>query len=419
MPTLSSHRAEVTFFEDNLTVEPISVDVTVSEAWMPYCEATVVLPTSVVPTWLDPRDARDIGLKLQQDFGDLIYMHEITRDFGGDVSNITAGITPMKVATITRRYAKPWNIFETGLPISTVTAAYTPVTPAKMTAAGFNTVWKMSDFLHAEGTFNPAPSTIFDGNLVLREVRKDYISKETTLLLASGESLLEDSIGVWDPTPEYFTTLRELVERVLQRVGGPFTTLEPGTANKTYSPAYAFQRIAERSAWDQLNEIVQAAGCVLYCDESGKWYLTDYLASPTGDLELTDSDNITALTSSISRNNENFFNWVTIEYRNEGVPTIYDSQAINYFMTGYKGKNFVREGIPFPGYGAAASMLFRGKTRGEIYNVEAISNYDARPRQTMTIKLEGEPDKTAIIQSVSFSLPSARMTVDIRNLEEL
>lgn len=418
MPTLSSHRAEVTFFEDNLTVEPISVDVTVSEAWMPYCEATVVLPTSVVPTWLDPRDFRFIGLKLQQDFGDLIYMHEVTTDFSGDVSNITAGITPMKVATVTRRYAKPWNIFETGLPLSTVTAAYTPVTPAKMTAAGFNTVWRMSDFLHAEGSFNPAPSTILDGYLVLREVRKDYISKETTLILASSESLLDDSIGVWYPTPYNYTSLRALINDELHSIIDPFTSLEPGTVDYTYSPAYPWARIAERSAWEQINELVQAAGCVLYCDESGKWHLENNLAV-SGELELTDADNITALTSSISRNSETFFNWVTVEYRNEGVPTVYDSEAINYFMTGYKGKNFVREGIPFPGYGAALTLLQRGKTRGEIYNVEAISNYDARPRQTMTIKLEGEPDKTAIIQSVSFSLPSARMTVDIRDLEEL
>lgn len=415
---LSKHYATVTFFEDDLTVEPISVDLTLDETRMPYAQATVVLPTDVVPTWLDPRDLRWIGLKIQQDFGDLIYVHEITSEFGGDVSNITAAITPMKPATFTRRYARPWNIFETGLPLSTVTTAYTPVTPLKLTNAGFNTVWRMSDFLHAEGSFNPQPSTVIDGYLVLRSIERDYITKETTLELASSESVLDDSLGVLDSTAENFTTLRALVERQLRRVIHAFTFLEPGTADYTYSPAYAFKRIAELSCWDQLYEIVTAAGCVLYCDVDGKWYLKNNLAVD-GDLALTDQDNITRLTSSITRNSETFFNWVTVEYRNEGQPTYYDSEAINYWMTGYKGANFVREGIPFPGYGAALSLLQRGRTRGETYTVEAISNYDARPRQTMTIKLENEPDKTAIIQSVSFSLPSARMTVDIRDLEEI
>lgn len=415
---LSKHYATVTFFEDDLTVEPISVDLTLDETRMPYAQATVVLPTDVVPTWLDPRDLRWIGLKIQQDFGDLIYIHEITSEFGGDVSNITATITPMKPATFTRRYARPWNIFETGLPLSTVTTAYTPVTPLKLTNAGFNTVWRMSDFLHAEGTFNPQPSTVINGYLVLRSIERDYITKETTLELASSESLLDDSIGIPDSTPYNYTSLRALINDEIHRNIDAFTSLEPGTADKTYSPAYPWQRIAEQSAWDQINDLVQAAELVLYCDVDGKWYLTES-AAVSGDLELTDQDNITRLTSSISRNSETFFNWVTVEYRNEGVATVYDIDAINFFMTGYKGINLVRENIPFPGYGAATSILNRGKTRGETYTVEAISNYNARPRQNMTINLTGEPDKTAIIQSISFSLPSARMSVDIRDLQEV
>ena len=415
---LSKHYATVTFFEDDLTVEPISVDLTLDETRMPYAQATVVLPTDVVPTWLDPRDLRWIGLKIQQDFGDLIYIHEVTSEFGGDVSNITAAITPMKPATFTRRYARPWNIFETGLPLSTVTAAYTPVTPLKLTNAGFNTVWRMSDFLHAEGSFNPQPSTVIDGYLVLRSIERDYITKETTLELASSESLLDDSIGIPDFTPYNYTSLRALINDEIHRNISPFMSLEPGTADKIYSPAYPWQRIAEQSAWDQINDLVQAAELVLYCDVDGKWYLTES-AAVSGDLELTDQDNITRLTSSISRNSETFFNWVTVEYRNEGVATVYDIDAINFFMDGYKGINLVRENIPFPGYGAATSILNRGKTRGETYTVEAISNYNARPRQNMTINLTGEPDKTAIIQSISFSLPSARMSVDIRDLQEV
>lgn len=420
MPTLSRHYALLDFDPGNpasVPVEPISAQVTVDETWSPYVRATVVVPTNLMPYSPDPRYAVFMGLRLQQDFGDLVYNYELTADFGGDVSNITAAFTPVSIASITRRYARPWNIFEQALPLSTVTTAYAPVTPLKLTNAKLTSVWKMSDFLHSEGTFNPAPSTIFDGYLMLRSVVKDYLAGTTTLELTSHEAILQDSIGYPSDLIFTFTSLRDIINYLLSQTIGALTQLQPGAADYTYSPAYGVNWRPEQTAWDYLNALVTAANLVLYCDEHGDWYL-EYAGATAGDLYLKDDDNITTLSSRIDRNSSQFFDYAIVEYRNSGSLPVYYSFGTSGFDIS-KDAYFLIENQTAPGGNPAQAMVWRAATRGEIYEVEAISNYDARPRQNMTIDVTGEPVKTAIIQSISWSLPSARMSVDIRDLTEV
>lgn len=418
MATLSKQYALLDFDPGNpasVAVEPISVDVTVDETWSPYCQATVVIPTSAAPSWLDPRNATFLGLHLQQDFGDLIYNYELTADFGGDVSSITAAYGG-DVSDITRAYSEPWNIFETALPISTVTAAYGGDV-SNLTAADLMEVWRMSDFLHSAGTFNPAPSTIFDGYLMLRSIEKDYVSGQTTLELASHEAILQDSIGSPSDLVFSFTSLRDIINYVLSTSIGALTQLEPGAADYTYSPAYEFFWRPNQTAWDILNALVTAAGLVLFCDEAGNWYLNT-AGSVSGDLYLKDDDNITMLSSRIDRNSSSFFDYAVVEYTYPGEVTSFQTFGISGFDIS-KDRYFLRENVQNPGGNAAQALVLRGMTRGETYSVEAINNFDARPRQTMTIDVTDEPTKTAIIQSISWALPSARMSVDIRDLQEV
>ena len=418
MAKLSKQYALLDFDPGNpasVAIEPISVDVTVDETWSPYCQATVVIPTSSAPSWLDPRNATFLGLHLQQDFGDLIYNYELTADFGGDVSNITASFGG-DVSDITRAYSQPWNIFETALPLSTVTAAYGGDV-SNLTAADLMEIWRMSDFLHSSGTFNPAPSTVFDGYLMLRSVVKDYVTGETTLELASHEAILQDSIGSPSDLVFSFTSLRDIINYVLSTSIGALTQLEPGAADFTYSPAYEFFWRPNQSGWDILNALVTAAGLVLFCDEHGDWYLNT-AGSVSGDLYLKDDDNITMLSSRIDRNSGTFFDYAVVEYRYPGEVTSFQTFGISGFDIS-KDAYFLRENVQNPGGNAAQALVLRGMTRGETYSVEAINNFDARPRQTMTIDVTDEPVKTAIIQSISWALPSARMSVDIRDLQEV
>lgn len=417
MALLSKHYALLDFDPGNpasVPVEPISVDVQVDETWSPYVRATVVVPTNAMPYSPDPRYALFLGLRLQQDFGDLIYNKEITADYAGDVSSITAAFGG-DVSDITRAYSRPWNIFEQALPISTVTAAYGGDV-SNLTAADLMEIWRMSDFLHSSGTFNPAPSTIFDGYLMLRSVTKNYLNGETTLELTSHEAILQDSIGYPSDLIFTYTSLRAIINQILAETIGVFTQLQPGPADYTYSPAYGVNWRPEQTAWDYLNALVTAANLVLYCDEKGDWYL-DYAGSVSGDLYLKDDDNITTLTSRIDRNSEQFFDYAIVEYRYNGMPS-YKSFGVSGFPIS-KDRYFLIENVQDPGGNPAQAMVWRAATRGETYEVEAISNYDARPRQEMTIDVTGEATKTAIVQSIRWSLPSARMSVDIRDLQEV
>lgn len=418
MATLSKHYALIDFDPGNtlsVPVEPISCSVTVDETHAPYVTATVTVQTDVMPYSPDPRFPLFLGLRLQQDFGDLIYNYEITAVYDGDVSAITAEFGG-DVSDITRAYSKPWNVFETGLPISTVTAAYGGDV-SNLTAADLMEVWRMSDFLHSSGTFNPAPSTIFDGYLMLRSVEKNYLNGETTLELTSHEAILLDSIGYPSDLFFSFTSLRAIINYVLSTTIGALTQLQPGAADYTYSPAYTFAWLPNQTAWDILDALVKAANLVLYCDEKGDWYL-DYAYSTTGDLYLKDDDNITTLSSRIDRNSSSFFDYAVVEYVQPNDVVSYDTFGTSGFDIS-KDAYFKVEGINDPGGNAAQAMVWRAVTRGEIYSVEAISNYDARPRQEMTIDVTGEAVKTAIVQSITWSLPSARMSVDIRDLQEV
>jgi hypothetical protein len=381
MTNLSKHYALLNFDPGNplsVPVEPISCSVTLDETFSPYVQATVVLPTGFVPEGLDPRNATFLGLRLQQDFGNILYVYEITADFAGVVSAITAAYGG-SVSAITAAYATSWNVFED----------YSP----------------------------PAPSTLFDGYLMLRSIEKNYLNGETTLELSSHEAILIDSISYPARPAVNYSNLRSLINDVLAETISVFTQLQPGAANYTYGSLYPFVWQPNQTAWDVLDALVKAADLVLYCDEKGDWYL-DYAAATIGELVLKDTDNITTLSSRIDRNSSNFFDYAVVEFEQPNGTKTFDSFGVSGFDIS-KDAYFKIEGVNDPGGNAAQSLVWRAVTRGEIYNVEAVNNYDARPRQSLTIEVTGDPDKTAVIQSLTFNLPSARMSIDIRDLQEV
>lgn len=413
MPTLSTHYATVTLPNGD-EITPISVDVTADESWSPYIQASIVVPTNLITDDIDPRTDSRIKLRLQQDFGDLIHNYELTDDFGGDVSNITAAFGG-SVALITREYAKPWNIFETGLPLSTVTAAYGGDV-SNITAAGLMDIWAMSDFLHSSGTFNPEPSTIFDADLGVRAITYDYVSKQATISLASDEALAQDVHGYGDDVMVTYYDLRSLINEALSFI---FAELEPGTVNESYPLGYNLEKYevnVPNTLWDFIETLTTAAGFRVYCDEQRRWYLIA-TASTSGSLVLDDTDNITAFQKTISRETQ-WYNQAVIQYDTPTEGTIFDE----YYATGTGALRTLyvkKENMTFPGMGAAQAIIERSLTRGEIYSIEAIANFDARPRQTLTVDITGEPIKSGIVQSISWALPSARMSVDIRDLQEV
>lgn len=414
MPTLSKHYAIVTL-PNGTELKPISVNITADEAWAPYVQGTVVLPSNQVTGIIDPRAGDRLKIRMQQDFGDIVYLYELTAAFGGDVSNVTAAYSPnITPEEITRQFTYAWNIFEQALPISTITTAFSPVTPLKLTNANLSTVWRMTEYLQDEGTFNPPPSTVFTADLGVRSIAYDYVSKEATIEVASDEALAQDRIGYGSDIAFFFSDLRTMINFVF----GSLAQLEPGPANVYYEPPYSVPKFSENldnTLWDFLDTVTKAANLVIYCDEERRWHLVEPTAT-AGTLTLKDDDNITAFTKQLTRDG-NYYNNAIIRYNTpDGV--FYDDFSA---AGGTPTKSFyqVIEGIDFPGYGAAQAIVQRSLTRGELYDMQAVANFDGRPRQSLTVDITGEPVKTGIVQSVSWTLPGATMNLELRDLEEV
>jgi hypothetical protein len=271
--------------------------------------------------------------------------------------------------------------------------------------------------LQEGGTFNPEPSTIFNADLGVRSINYNYVSKEATIELASDEALAQDVHGYGDDVMVTYYNLRDLVNEALNFI---FAELEPGTANETYPLGYDLQKYevnVENTLWDFIETITVAAGFKVYCDENRRWYLVETTAV-SGSLVLDDTDNITAFNKELSRDGS-WYNQAVIEYED---PTAATPFIDSYYATGTGAlRTFYqkKENMVFPGFGAAQAIVERSLMRGEIYNVEAVSNFDARPRQSLIVDITGEPVKSGVVQSITWSLPSARMSVDIRDLTEV
>jgi hypothetical protein len=274
----------------------------------------------------------------------------------------------------------------------------------------------MTQFLEISAN-NDEAKTVFDGDLGIRSVSYDYVTKETTFEVASDEAIAQDVYGFGSPTT-FLTgySIRGTIDIILSEIGAQ---LEPGTADINIPIGYNIPIYADNVAttpWDFMVTVANSGKFKIFCDEKRRWYLVEDLAV-SGDLELKDDDNITSFQKVVTRN-AIWYNQAIIEYEDPtGTKTIdkYTAPGAGKIKTYYAKK----DNTFFPGNGAAQSIVERSLTRGDTYNVEAINNYDARPRQTLVVDLTGEPVKTGVVQSITWALPSARMSVDIRNLEEV
>ena len=411
---LSKHTAVVFSDSGDTYLTPKSIDVRIEETWSPYVQADMTLPSALFSENLDPRDSDRLRIRLMQAFGELVEAWQLTGDLGGDVSAYTLKYSPVTPRKITNDYTRPWNMFEPADPISAITAAYLGDV-SNLTAAFAGDVSDISAFLHtAGGSFNPLPSTVFEADLGIRSIRRDLVAGETRVSLSSDEALLQDYAHV-SATPYTPTTtdVRTLVNYVLGKIGA---TLQSGVTTGTFDNTDV-EWVAGQSGWDFINPIVQKANLVLYCDELRRWYLIT-ASAVTGSLTVKDTDNVVQLSTSLDRSTD-WFDSCVIEYSwNDGT-----TQQVAYDIYAPAGAKKTRSikysDTPFPGAGAAQALTERALTRGETFDVDAVSNYDARPRQTLEVDITGEPLKTAVVSSIRWSLPDARMAITVRDLEEV
>lgn len=410
--TLSKHECTVWSPGYASYFTPTDVSMTVDESFSPHIRASLTVPSAMFTEALDPRTGGRLTVRLHQAFGDLLEFNDLTSFGGGTVSAWTAKYTPVTLRSITLEYTRPWNLFEPGLPLSTITTAYLGDL-SQWTTAGFGSMSTLSEFLHGTGAFNPQPSTYIEANLGIRSIKRDLVAGTTKVDLASDEALLQDSARTSStPYVPATTDVRTLVAYVLGTIGA---TLQAGTATGTFTEA---EWTPGQSAWDFIAPITQKAGLYLYADEARKWWLVPN-SSTSGTLELKDDSNVTTLTTTLERKN-NYFDSCVVEY--VWTNTLGETERAwdVYAPSGSTRTQLVKlTDTPYPGAGMAEQLTNRAKTRGETFDVEAISNYFARPKQVITVDVTGEPLKTAIVQSIDWRQPADRMTVRIRDLEEV
>lgn len=414
MLSLSKHTAVVWSDSELTYFTPTSIDVSISEQWAPYIQASMTVPSGLFTEALDPRNNDRLHMRLMQQFGELLDVFALTEAFSGDVSTVTAGYAPtVKARSITDDFTRPWNMFEAAYTIAYLTSNGKTSCSA-MTTAFTGDVSDVTKYLHGAGSFNPAPSTVFEANLCIRSIRRDLLQGQTTVELFSDEALLLDY--AWVSASPYVpgtTDVRTLVNYVLGKIGA---TLVAGATTGTFDNTKV-KWVPGQNGWDFINPIVQKANLVLYCDEGRNWQLITASAT-TGDLALTDTSNVVELTSSLDRSSDWFdscvitYSW----YNGTAQETAYDIYAP---VGSVKTANIQIIDTPFPGAGQAQALTQRAMTRGELFQVNAVSNYDARPRQNLTVDITGEPLKTAVISSIDWSLPDDRMTIKIREIIEV
>ena len=413
MLSLSKHTATV-YSQSGLTyLEPTAVDVRIEETWSPYIQATATFPSALFTEALDPRTGGRLSIRLQQAFGELLELWQLTADFGGSVADVTAKYSPVTPRKITQDYTRPWNMFEQAYTLAYLTANKGG-TVSTYTGSFAGSVSAVSKYLHGSGTFNPVASTVFEADLTIRTIQRNLLAGETTVNLSSDEALLQDRAHTsGTPYVPATTDVRTLVNYVLGTIGA---TLQSGATTGTFDNTKV-KWLPGQSGWDFINPIVQKANLVLYCDEARRWYLVA-AGSVSGSLELSDTSNVVELETSLDRSAD-WFDSCVVEYswyNGTAQETAYDIYAP---VGCVKTANIKIVDTPYPGAGQAQALTTRALTRGETFNVNSVSNYNARPRQNLTVDITAEPLKTAVISSIAWSLPADRMNIEIRNLAEV
>lgn len=413
MLSLSKHTA-VVWSASNLTYfTPTNLTVSISEQWSPFVQATLTVPSGLFTESLDPRTNARLNIRLQQQFGELLDIFVLTESSFGDVSSVTSAYSPVTPRKITNDYTRPWNMFEAAYALSYITT-HKGGSVSAITASFAGDVSDITKYLHGPGAFNPAPSTVFEANLGIRSIERDLLNGETTVKLSSDEALLQDYAHI-SATPYAPTTtdVRTLTNYVLGKIGASLVT---GTTTGTFDNTKV-KWLPGQNGWDFINPIIQKANLVLYCTEGRNWILSS-ASTVSGSLTLDDTSNVVELTTTLDRSSD-WFDSCVVEYswyNGTAQETAYDIYAP---AGAVKTKSVKISDTPYPGAGQAQALTTRALTRGELFEVNAVSNYNARPRQNLTVDITGEPLKTAVISSIDWSLPADRMAIKIREIVEV
>lgn len=243
-----------------------------------------------------------------------------------------------------------------------------------------------------------ATSRTFDLQVQRVRVQDDGL---TRLEACSDEIVLQSykRVAATIYTPET-TSLRTLVQATLDEVSpgatlsdGPDVTIDP-TAS-TWEPG--------KSAHAFLNVHVQRAGFRLWCDEDRVWHMDEYPLLLSGEVRVEyDADTMLSWSTDFSR--DEWYDAVVLTYR--WTDALGDSY-VAYDFASSPGFSSVysedRPDTPFPGVGAAASILRRMRARGRSLPTSAISDYAATPGMSVIVDTPDTAESAGWLASVQWN----------------
>lgn len=348
-----------------------SANITLDEAWSPYCQGTVVvtIPAPAIAALLDPRKKIRLQLDLSQTFGDSDTLAAISAQFAGGTLAAISAAYPGTLAAIT-------------------TARYRP----------FNT-----------GPFLNVSARSF--NLSIRSVEIDRTAAEATLTVASDEALLQDFRLA---EPVFYqpggTAVRTLAVLALARIGA---TLTAGPRDGIVAAA-ATAWLPGVSAAEWLAPMIQSVGLRLWCDELRRWQLTvsqPYLGLPAVAPQVSPK---AGSTEKLTRADE-WCDAAIVVYSWTDAGNIPRRQVDTHTTPGWS-KAVVQElDSVYPGPGAAARIVGFAMSRGRSIEYSSVSDYNVNPGMVIDMLIPGI-EQYATIGAVAWNLPADEMRLTLRDL---
>ncbi|MCU1439998.1 MAG: hypothetical protein JWP85_995 [Rhodoglobus sp.] len=207
------------------------------------------------------------------------------------------------------------------------------------------------------------------------------------------------------------------------RVAGLYATAWTGTANASTSTLTNLSHTDATiwapgvSAWKYVEPLLQATNLKLYCDENRVWHLIEGTLVVDGVVTVAEAFNLKAGRELISRDDAgDWYLGVAIKYAwtdAEG------EQQVAYDVAGDPSKVLVLEyERPYPGPGAAAYVLGRAEGKGRVYDLTAMSAYDAQPGKQLVATLPNTSIQVGVVSGVTWRFPQHDMSVKSRGLTE-
>lgn len=391
MIPLAKHTAQILTLAGVPLFDPVSVRVEMDESWSPRVQAAVTLHRDQAEA-LPER----VLVRLRAAFGSDMSIAAITAWAGGSMAALTARVGG-SVAAMTALHTRPWNPFESTLPLS-----HLPGSMAALTTAYQGDIAKITAALRQPGgAYLPPAPQILEYVLHRRtgeDARRDDL---TTVQLASAEIALHDYRRTQTtPYTSTQTSLRSLVAYVLDLVSG--------TLNAGADLAVAAGAIWEpgQTAWEFLQPVIEAAGWQLYADEHGRYTLAPRVVVPaTVDLDFE----------------RNLIDWhettepahdsVIVEYTGTD-PHTYDV----YAPTGSRRPLHETRDSNKSASGAASEIALRAEQRARGARAEAVSLYGLRPLDRLPAQLDDTTTKSGTVESVAWEWPQSTMLASLRDL---